>query len=130
MSKSDSLVLFLAGLGLGGVAAVLLASEAGRKTRHRVSDIARRTADAIQTQAVNLGETAEDVIQQGTSTWIRHENKRSETMSDLKDKAKEKIDVAAEAAKKATEIVIDKSKDAAHSAGQKLEEGGKRLQDA
>ena len=50
-------------------------------------------------------------------------------MSDLKDKAKKKIDGAADATKKATDKVIDKSKDVAHSTGRKMEEGGKRLQD-
>lgn len=130
MSKSDSLVPFLAGLGFGAVAAVLLAPETGRNMRHRVNDIARRTADGIQTQAVNFGGAAEDVIEQGISTWTRQENKTSETMSDLKDKANEKVDAAAQAVKKSAERVIDKSKDAGHSAGQKLQEGGKRLQDA
>ena len=51
-------------------------------------------------------------------------------MSNLKDKAKEKIDDAADAAKKATDQVVDKAKDVAHSAGKKMEEGEKRLQDA
>jgi hypothetical protein len=51
-------------------------------------------------------------------------------MSDLKDKAKEKIEDAADAAKKATGKVVDKSKDVAHSAGKKMEQGGKWLQDA
>jgi hypothetical protein len=51
-------------------------------------------------------------------------------MSDLKDKAKEKIDDAADAARKATDKVVDKSKDIVHSVGKKMEEGGKRLQDA
>ena len=44
-------------------------------------------------------------------------------MSDLKDKTKKKIDDAAEAAKKAADKVVDKSKDVAHSAGKKMEEG-------
>ena len=57
-------------------------------------------------------------------------NERSLTLSDLKDKAKEKIDDAAEAAKKATDQAADKAKDLTHKAGKKLEEGGKRLQDA
>jgi hypothetical protein len=57
-------------------------------------------------------------------------NERSETMSNLKDKTKKKIDDAADAAKKSADQVIDKSKDVAHSAGKKMEEGGKRLQDA
>ena len=52
------------------------------------------------------------------------------TMSDMKDKAKQKIDDAAAGAKKAADKVVDKSKDVAHSAGKKMEEGGKRLQDA
>ena len=47
-------------------------------------------------------------------------------MSDLKDKAKKRID----AAKKATDQIVDKAKDVAHTAGKKLEEGGKRLQGA
>ena len=51
-------------------------------------------------------------------------------MSDLKDKAKKRIDDGADAAKKATEQVIEKAKDVAHTAGNKMEEGGKRLQDA
>jgi hypothetical protein len=51
-------------------------------------------------------------------------------MSDLKDKVKNKIDDAADATKKTTETVVDKSKDTAHSAGKRVEEGGKRLQDA
>ena len=50
-------------------------------------------------------------------------------MTDMKDKAKQKIDDAADAAKKAAGKVVDKSKDVAHSAGKKLEVGGKRLQD-
>ena len=51
-------------------------------------------------------------------------------MSDLKDKAKDKIDDVADAAKNAAGKVVDTSKDVAHSADKKLEEGGKRLQDA
>jgi hypothetical protein len=55
---------------------------------------------------------------------------RRDVMSDLKDKAKDRIDAVAEAAKKATEKVVDKTKDAAHAAGKKLEEGAKKLKDA
>jgi hypothetical protein len=51
-------------------------------------------------------------------------------MSGLKDKAKEKIDDAADAVKKAPGKVIDKSKDVAHIAGKKIEKGGERLQNA
>jgi F0F1-type ATP synthase membrane subunit b/b' len=50
-------------------------------------------------------------------------------MSDLKDKAKEKIDDAARAAKKVTDHATDTAKDLAHKAGKKMEEGAKRLKD-
>jgi len=51
-------------------------------------------------------------------------------MSDMKDKAKDTIDDVADGAKKTADKVVDKSKDVAHSAGKKVEEGGKKLQDA
>lgn len=51
-------------------------------------------------------------------------------MSDLKDKAKDKIDDAADATKRGAGKVVDKAKDLAHSAGKKLEEGGKKLKDS
>jgi hypothetical protein len=50
-------------------------------------------------------------------------------MSNFKDAAKEKIDDAANAAKKTTEKVVDKTKDATHKAGEAVEKGGKRLKD-
>ena len=51
-------------------------------------------------------------------------------MTDLKSNAKEKIDEGADAAKKATDQVVDKAKDVAHKTGNKMKEGGKHLQDA
>ena len=51
-------------------------------------------------------------------------------MSDLKDKTKEKIDSAAKATKDAAGKVIDKSKDLAHKAGEKMDEGAKKLKSA
>jgi hypothetical protein len=56
-------------------------------------------------------------------------SQQGEAMSDLKDKAKEKIGDAADAAKRATSNVIDKGKDLAHAAGKKMEDGGKKLRD-
>ena len=131
MRKSNpSLIPFLVGLGVGIVATVLLVPEAGRKTRHRIGDIAGRAADALKAHARNLHDTTESLLQEGKSTWNEQEIKRRETMSDLKDKAKEKIDDAADAAKTAAGKLVDTSKDVAHGAGKKLEEGGKRVQDA
>jgi hypothetical protein len=51
-------------------------------------------------------------------------------MNDFRDKAKDKIDDAAKAAKSATDKIADKSKEATHTAGKKLEEKGKKLQNA
>ena len=51
-------------------------------------------------------------------------------MSNLKDTTKEKIDDAAESAKKAADKAIDKTKDLAHQAGKKRQDGAKRLKDA
>jgi gas vesicle protein len=128
--SNSSFIPFLAGLGVGIVATVLLVPEAGRKTRNRIDGIAGRAADAWKARARKLRDRTEDLLQVGKSTWKEQEIKRRETMSDLKDKVNEKIDNAADAAKKAAGKVVDTSKDVAHSAGKKLEEGGKRLQDA
>jgi len=49
-------------------------------------------------------------------------------MSELKDRVKQKIGEGADAAKKATDQVIDKARDVAHRAGKKMVKGGKRLQ--
>jgi gas vesicle protein len=111
-------------------ATLLLAPADGRKTRNRIGDIASSAAGALKARARNLRETTGNLVQEGKSTWKEQETKRREVMSDLKDKAKEKIDDAADAAKKAAGKVVDTSKDVAHKAGTKLEEGGKRLQDA
>jgi gas vesicle protein len=128
--SNPSFIPFVAGLGVGVVATILLVPEAGRKTRNRIGDIAGRAADAMKARARNLRDRTEDFLQEGKSTWKEQEIQRRETMSDLRDKAKEKIDNATDAAKKAAGKVVDTSKDLAHSAGKKLEEGGKRLEDA
>ena len=49
-------------------------------------------------------------------------------MSEFKDKAKDKINAAATSAKQTSHKVIDKSREAAHSAGKTLVKQGKRLQ--
>ena len=49
-------------------------------------------------------------------------------MSDFKDKAKQTINAAAQSAKKTSDKMIDKSREAAHTAGKTLVKQGKRLQ--
>ncbi len=51
-------------------------------------------------------------------------------MTDFKNKAKAKIDEAAKATKDAAATVVDKSKDLAHKAGDKMKQGAKTLKDA
>jgi len=53
-----------------------------------------------------------------------------QAMSNAKDKLRDKIDDTADAAKKTVDKVVDKSQDLAHNAGEQLEQGGKRLQNA
>jgi hypothetical protein len=55
---------------------------------------------------------------------------KKESMSDLRNKAKDHIDAAADAAKKATDKVADKATDVAHSVGKKMDEGAKKLKNA
>ena len=50
-------------------------------------------------------------------------------MSNLKEKAKNKVDEAAKAVKKTSDKVVDKSKDLTHQAGKTVEKGGKRMQE-
>jgi hypothetical protein len=78
----------------------------------------------------HLGEAAGDSLRERKLTWRDEQSDKEPTMSDLIDKAKEKIDDAADAAKKAAGKVADKSKDVAHSAGKKMKEAGERLQNA
>jgi len=48
--------------------------------------------------------------------------------ADLRDKAQDTIDTAASSAKRMTGRAIDRSRDAAHSAGSTMVKQGKRLQ--
>jgi hypothetical protein len=59
-----------------------------------------------------------------------HGKQQGVSMSDLKEKTKQKTEEAAQAVKEVTAKIVEKSKDVAHTVGKKMEEGGKRLQDA
>ncbi len=54
---------------------------------------------------------------------------KGERVSNFKDQAKDKIDHAADVAKKTTEKVVDKAKELTHKTGESVEKGGKRLKD-
>jgi hypothetical protein len=49
-------------------------------------------------------------------------------MNDLKGKTKEKIQDAADAAKKAADLAVENGREVAHKAGKKMRDAGKRLQ--
>jgi gas vesicle protein len=101
MTTTDRLAILLTGVGVGVAGALLWAPNAGEETRRRLTKGANSMGD-----------------------------RGNQIMSDLKDKVTDKIDDAAAAAKKAAGQVIDKSKDVVHNAGKKVEEAGKKLQDA
>jgi hypothetical protein len=63
-------------------------------------------------------------IREGGHQMSNLKNKAAE----LKDKAQETINAAASNAKRMTDQAIDRSKDAAHSAGKTMIKQGKRLQ--
>jgi gas vesicle protein len=113
----------LTGFGVGMAAAVMFAPEAGHKLRRRIRVNARRAGGLFKKRAEMFTSAAGEVLQDGHQEISR-------TVTDLKDKAKEKIDGAADATKKAADQVIDKSRDVAHNMGKKMEEAGKRLQNA
>lgn len=112
MTKQIGLPIFIAGLGVG-VAATLFMKD--REMRNRIGK-------AVGDRSQRVGEALSDPL----ASWKRGQ----QSMSDIKDKVKSKIDDAADATKKAVDKVADKSKEAAHKAGEQLERGGKRLQDA
>ena len=108
-----------AGLPSGVTATLLLVPEAGGKTRNHIRDAARRVGDGLKARAEKLGRGAVGVPSEEMTAGIENGGRRK-TMSDMKDKAKQKIDDAADGAKKTADKVVDKSKDVAHSAGNKM----------
>jgi hypothetical protein len=130
LRKIDYLAPFLAGLGIGAAASVLLSTEGRGRLRRRVREIGGHADDALKGGVDKLSDAPGKARAQRKVGREVDYQERIQPMSKLKDKAKQKIGDVAGAAKKAADIVVDKSKDVAHSAGKKIEKGGKRLQDA
>jgi gas vesicle protein len=126
MNRNYGLPIFLAGVGVGAVVGLLLIPgsryELGARARK-----ALRTASADVTESSRrIRERVSTVLSGGEQAL----KERGRAMSNVNDKLKDKIDDTAAAGKKLVNKVADKSKDVAHDAGKKLEQGGKRLQDA
>lgn len=126
MRKTDQITLFLAGAGVGLAAAIVFAPEAGGKTRMRMRDVANRAGDVLKKRAARAGTGITEIL----DDYNPNRGEGQKTMSDLKDKAKDKIAEAADAARSTADQVIDKSRGVAHVVGERIEEGGQRLQDA
>ena len=105
--NSDRGVLFLAGIGIGIAGAMLFAPHKGKETRRRLQ---RGANDALDQMT--------EVLRQGESN-----------IENLKTQAKNKLDDVTSTAMKTADQAIDKSRDAAHTAGKKMEDVGKRLQE-
>ncbi len=123
MTTTDRLAIFLAGVGLGLGGALLWAPSAGDETRRRLKKGAADAADRING-------TAAEAMAQGKQTWADLQDRGNQTIGDLKERFRDTVDEAAGATKAAAGTLVDTSRDLAHTAGRKMEEGGKRLQEA
>jgi gas vesicle protein len=130
LRRTTHLAPFLFGFGLSVAASLLLAPQAGRNTRNRIRNVTRVVGDGLEERAENLCDEAADVLSGRTMTSRHEEAGGEKTLNNIKDKAKEKIGDAVDGGKNAADKVLDESKDFAQSASKKMEEGGKRLQDA
>ena len=123
MRKTTCFMSLLTGFGVGMAVSTLFAPEAGHKMRRRIRVNARRASGLFKERAERFTNAAGEALQNGHQEISR-------TMTGFADKAKEKIDDAADSTKKAADQVIDKSRDLTHNVGKKMEEAGKRLQNA
>lgn len=126
--RNDRFVMFVTGLGIGIAGALLLAPQSGAELRSRLRGGADQTKDYLKERVGALSQTVGDTVAQGKQGLSNTLARGRDSMSDLRDKVKEKVRDAADVAEKAGDKVVGKSKDLAHDAGRKMEEGGKRLQ--
>ena len=123
MPKTTCFMWLLTCFGVGMAASIMFAPEAGHKLRRRIRVNARRASGLFVKRAERFTSAAGEVLENG-------HREISRTVGDLREKAKEKIDDAADATRKAADQIVDKSRDVAHNVGKKMEEAGKRLQNA
>ena len=106
--SQNGLPMLLAGIGIGVAATLVLMDD----------DLRSRMGKALGTGS----ERVTDALSNSQRTMRDAADKFST------DQLKSGIDDAAAAAKKMVNEVADRSRDAAHRAGEQLEQGGKRLQ--
>src|ERR1039457_1997936 len=101
----DRFTPFAAGLAIGVTATLLLVPEAGGNTRNHIRKAARRVGEGLIARAEKLSRGAVGISIEEMTAGSENGGRRK-TMSDLKDKAKQKIDDAADGAKKAADKEI------------------------
>ena len=126
MTKNNGLPIFLAGVGVGAAVGLLLVASSRVELGARARKALRSASEDLTDGSRRVRERVSAVLSGGEQAL----KEGGKAMSDVKDQLKDKIDDAANASKKVVDKVVDKSKDVAHDAGEKLEWGGKRLQDA
>ncbi len=112
MTRNNHLPIFIAGIAIGVAAAVVLMDE---ELRSQVGTMLRQGSTHVS-----------DALADPQAAWKRG----GEAMSGAKEKLTDTLNGAASAAKSAVDNVVDKSREAAHKAGEHLERSGRRLQDA
>jgi gas vesicle protein len=125
MNRDDnSLVIFIAGLGVGVIGTLLLAPLSGEQVRSRIKSGAGKANDYLKDRTTALS----DVVAQGKRTLADAVSSGKDSIDDMKNNAQEKLEDAAWATRKAADKAVNKSRDLAHAAGSGMEEGGKKLQ--
>jgi gas vesicle protein len=119
VSKENGLPMFLAGCGIGVAVTLLLVPNSGRELRRRVR---RGFRDA--------GEDLHDRVAMATSGMEGTLRKGAETISDVRNSLKEKIDDTSERAKAVVDKVADKTQDAVHAAAESIRYPSSAPQDA
>jgi gas vesicle protein len=126
MTRNNGLPIFLAGVGVGAAVGLLLVANSRGELGTRARKALRMASEDLTEGSRRFRERVGAVLSGGEQAL----KERGNAMSSVKDKLKDKIDDAANASKKVVDSVVDKSKDVAHDAGENLERGRKRLQNA
>jgi gas vesicle protein len=88
-SGSTKVAYFLAGLGIGAAAALLLAPLSGEETRKRIVDKAQEGKDYVATKGRELRKQAEGLVDQGKDLVNRQKDRLAEVLEAGKQTARE-----------------------------------------
>jgi hypothetical protein len=95
----------------------------------KVQFVAQKVRESKRRCGLGFSSVAGRPLHRRSETQLQTPFRRS-IMAETKDKVKDKIDEAAEAAKNATDKVSDKAKEAAQKTGQAVQNAGKKIKDA